>query len=315
LFPTRRPALRKCAIAPFAGITGEKILVLRSKDPLRLDPEFLPYLLASDGVRRRVIERAIGSVTPHFRWRDLASHEFLLPPLDEQQRIVAVLTSFDGAAESLSVSLRQVHLLALAHLNDFFTSRIATAVPLTKIAQVISGGTPSKADTTLWGGGRPWASGKDIKSRTLTRTEDTLTEKGWAVATVAPRGATLIVVRGMILEHTFPAALCERDTAFNQDLRALVAGDAVDPRYLFLWTEWSARWFLARTAASSHGTKRIEGNLFDQALVPVPERAEQVLLVDRHQKLIDAEDAMKARFGRLQALRRSFTDAIFESSE
>ena len=41
LFPTRRPALRKCAIAPFSGVTGEKILVLQSRDSSKLDPVWI----------------------------------------------------------------------------------------------------------------------------------------------------------------------------------------------------------------------------------------------------------------------------------
>lgn len=93
LFPTRRPALRKCALAPFPGITGEKILILQSRDPSKLDPTFMQFLLASEGVREWVIGRAIGSVTPHFRWRDLADFELVLPCLEEQRRIAGVLTA------------------------------------------------------------------------------------------------------------------------------------------------------------------------------------------------------------------------------
>lgn len=93
LFPTRRPALRKCAVAPCDGVTGEKVLVLRTKDKEHVAPEFLPFILSSERVRRWVIERAIGSVTPHFRWADLAECEVVLPPLDQQARIAQVLLS------------------------------------------------------------------------------------------------------------------------------------------------------------------------------------------------------------------------------
>ncbi len=106
LFPTRRPALRKCAVAPFSGITGEKILILQSRDRAKLDPGFMPFLLASEGVREWVIARAIGSVTPHFRWRDLADFTFTLPPLDEQRRIAAALTAMDDASEAFEEARR-----------------------------------------------------------------------------------------------------------------------------------------------------------------------------------------------------------------
>ena len=38
LLPTRRPALRKAALAPTRGLTGEKVLVLRVRDEEALHP-------------------------------------------------------------------------------------------------------------------------------------------------------------------------------------------------------------------------------------------------------------------------------------
>jgi hypothetical protein len=110
----------------------------------------------------------------------------------------------------------------------------------------------------------------------------------------------------MILAHTFPVARCEQDTAFNQDLRALIAGDQLEPSYLLLWTEWASRWFLRCTAASSHGTKRIEGYIFDQALVPVPCREEQKRLIVEHAAVIDVDAALRLRQASHRALRQSF---------
>jgi len=152
-----------------------------------------------------------------------------------------------------------------------------------------------------------------LKTRHLTETEDKLTEAGWVVATLAPKGAILVVVRGMILAHTFPVAQCERDVAFNQDLRALVAGVELLPEYLLLWTEWSARWFLTRTATSSHGTKRIEGGVFDDALVPVPNHTEQAQFVDEHKALTKVESAVVLRTKNLEGLRKTFVGRALEA--
>jgi type I restriction enzyme, S subunit len=100
LFPTRRPSLRKCALAPFDGITGEKVLVLKSRDPFVVDPDFLPFLLTSEPLRQWAIGKAIGSVTPHFRWGDLAEFPCPLPPLTEQKRIVAVMAAIQDALDA-----------------------------------------------------------------------------------------------------------------------------------------------------------------------------------------------------------------------
>lgn len=97
LFPTRRPALRKCALAHLDGITGEKLLVLKSRDSAVLDSAFLPFLLSSEPVKQWAIKNAIGSVTPHFRWVDLAECKCALPSLEEQRSLSAVLQAVERA--------------------------------------------------------------------------------------------------------------------------------------------------------------------------------------------------------------------------
>jgi type I restriction enzyme, S subunit len=104
LFPTRRPALRKCALASFSGITGEKVLALVPKDSRTLLPSFLPFLLGSSTVRQWVTDRAIGSVTPHFRWRDLAQMTIALPPIDQQEEMAALLACAQTLVQRLRTS-------------------------------------------------------------------------------------------------------------------------------------------------------------------------------------------------------------------
>ena len=100
LFPTRRPALRKAALAATRGLTGEKVLVLRVRDDRLLHPRFLPHLVFSGRVRNWAIKRAVGSVTPHFRWGDLAACPIWLPPLNDQASLSDALDRFHEALEA-----------------------------------------------------------------------------------------------------------------------------------------------------------------------------------------------------------------------
>jgi type I restriction enzyme S subunit len=311
IFGRRRVYQRKLAVADFDGICSAHAMVLRAKPAVAL-PDFLPLFMQSDLFMERAKEISVGSLSPTINWKTLASEEFALPPLEEQRRISKALLAIDNARGALTESQERLGDVRRSHLDDFFEPRLTDGAPLTEVARVIAGGTPPKANPALWNGGRPWASGKDLKARSLNETAETLTDEGWALATVAPRGATLIVVRGMILAHTFPVARCERDIAFNQDLRALVARGQLEAAYLFLWAEWAAPWFLARTAASSHGTKRLEGHIFDQALVPVPSRSEQLRFVEQHEAFVHAETVLQLRMESLWALRRSFARAELE---
>src|SRR5690606_26612155 len=146
---------------------------------------------------------------------------FTLPPIEEQRRMAAAFQACERVSDSLRALCFRLYKVRLAHLNDFFKPRYESGRSLSEVATILSGGTPSKSNRAYWGGTRLWASGKDLKTRRLDDTELHLTDEGWTVAKVAPEKATLIVVRGMILAHTFPVSWCRKPTAINQDLRAL----------------------------------------------------------------------------------------------
>ena len=145
LFGKRRAYQRKVGVPNFPGICSGDILVFESKSP-ELLPEFLPHIVQSDAFFERAIGTSAGSLSPRTKWQDLANYRFALPPRDEQQRIVELLTA--------AVEVREAHVMvaetlqaaqesmASAMMND---DAIATA-PLGQMAVVASGASWSRAD-------------------------------------------------------------------------------------------------------------------------------------------------------------------------
>ena len=93
--------------------------------------------------------------------------------------------------------------------------------PLGTIGKWFSGSTPSMSTDAYWSGDIPWVSAKDMKVPRLRDSIDHITPKAVKDgARLLPAGAILVVVRGMILAHSFPVARAERSLAFNQDIKA-----------------------------------------------------------------------------------------------
>lgn len=133
----------------------------------------------------------------------------------------------------------------------------------------LSGGTPSKAREDYWAGSVPWVSPKDMKRFSLGDTQDHLSEQGAANGTrMVPIGSVFIVVRGMILAHTFPVCVAERDMAFNQDVKAILPADGLDGRFLAHWLHGRSDAMLRLVTEATHGTKRID--LRDLQAHPLP---------------------------------------------
>lgn len=122
LYGSRRTYLRKVALADFEGITANTTFVLETKDPTRLMPELLPFLMQTEAFHSHSIKHSKGSVNPYINFSDLEAFEFLLPPIQEQARLVEALTAcvlhLDGL-ESLAASSKLALDALLKSLSDF----------------------------------------------------------------------------------------------------------------------------------------------------------------------------------------------------
>lgn len=167
-----------------------------------------------------------------------------------------------------------------------------------------SGGTPSKANPSYWGDEVPWICPKDMKSFDLSTTIEGLTQAGARHGSrIMPAKTVFIVVRGMILAHTFPVCITRLPMTFNQDVKAIVVNPNVDARFFAHWLLSHEHDLLKITTTATHGTKRFEmKDLFD-VLIALPEKDEQTRIVSR----LDASEAQidvnKKKAAKLRSLK------------
>ena len=131
-------------------------------------------------------------------------------------------------------------------------------VRLWDVGTWFSGGTPSKARTDFRSGTVPWISPKDMKIRVLVAATDHISEEAAEVGSrIVPAGSIFVVVRGMILAHSFPVAMASIPCAFNQDLRAPICNKKFDPHYVLCTLQWLKSRVSDLATPSTHGTMRI----------------------------------------------------------
>ena len=273
---------------PFApGADGTQILQVRPE----FDPRFLFFAFSRLPLKNLGYSR-------HFKLlRELAIlHPVALP---EQRKIAAILSSVDDAIECTQAVIDQLQVVKKAMMADLLTRGIPgrhkkfkqteigevpetwEVVRLGDVGDWLSGGTPSKQESSLWMGPIPWVSPKDMKRPRICDAIDHVSKDALSRGTqLAPVGSILMVVRGMILAHTFPVAVTVGPVAFNQDIKALVPASRFESDFILYWLQERGSEILNLTDVSNHGTKRLPSELLFDSKVPAPSKEEQIEIVE-----------------------------------
>lgn len=119
IFGRRRAYQRKLGVAEFDGICSAHAMVLRPRTAVVL-PEFLPFFMQSDLFMNRAVEISVGSLSPTINWKTLAVQQFALPPLEEQHRIVSVLSEIETNSDCLDSAIKSANSLLLSLGTDVF---------------------------------------------------------------------------------------------------------------------------------------------------------------------------------------------------
>jgi len=176
-------------------------------------------------------------------------------------------------------------------------------VRLGRICEMISGSTPSKGERRYWEGSISWVSPKDMKVDEIEDAQDHITDEALretGIKLVEPP-AVLIVVRGMILAHSFPVARILRPVTINQDMKALKFSKPMDDGFAVYLLSGLRDIVLAEVEEAAHGTRRLTTDRWKQIETYLPPPGEQSAiadflnrettkideLIDKKQRLID----------------------------
>ena len=215
------------------------------------------------------------------------------PTLDLQKRIVtrieSLLDEIREARRICDLMQRDANQMMRAALNEVIKKLDESCLTFptiqelvsTRSIRIISGGTPPKDNQSYWSGLIPWISPKEMKSWYV---KDT----GFHVSQTAiddkkvkliPSGSVVIVVRGMILMHTFPVGITHAETTINQDIKALVVNDEFLPEYIGYILRARAPEILGRVEIAGHGTRRLKTDTLKSITIPHLSRDEQQRVV------------------------------------
>ncbi|MEQ9843864.1 restriction endonuclease subunit S [Pectobacterium brasiliense] len=297
------------------------------------------WYYAATAAKPILVSRGQGTTFMELPRQNLASVKLPVPPICTQEAIARFL-DFKTAQIDTLISKQKALLNKLAEKRAALISNAVTKgldpsvkmkdsgvewlgeIPHTwnvtrlRFLVKMSGGmTPSTNKPEYWGGDIPWVSPKDMKRDAINDSIDTLTEQALLDTNISlyEPNNVLIVVRGMILAHTFPVAINTVPVTVNQDMKVL--STSLDCEYLSLLLKGIQGLILSVVEESAHGTKVLRTDVFKNIYLPVPPKDEQKNIVKEIKKithLIDKQiNSISLLIARLQEYRSTLiTSAV-----
>lgn len=232
------------------------------------DARFFAYLFRSPVVRQVLSAQGNGANISNLNQDILTRLKVSMPPLHVQERIASILSAYDDLIENNTRRITILEEMARRIYEEWFVRfrfpghegvRMVESelglVPkgwqcgaFTEIADVLSGGTPKKAEPEFWGGSIPFFTPSDApKTAYVLDTETHITGAGLArcASQLYPKDTVFITARGTVGK----LALAASDMAMNQSCYALKCRSGYGQLFLYLATQG----VVSELKAKSHG--------------------------------------------------------------
>ena len=287
--------------------------VLRFKDAATRT--FIEYYLNAIGLEDFVS----GMAQPKLNQAMLNKIPIPFPPLKEQKRIVSILdeafAAIDKAKVNAEKNLVNARELFEGYLQNVFEKKGEgwEEKTLGEIANVIGGGTPSKANKKFYDGDIHWATVRDMKGEIIITTEYKITVDAVknSSTNIIPKGNVIIATRVGLGK----VCLNENDTAINQDLRGIVPINSkkLSVDFLYRWFKSVAHKIVEEgTGATVQGVKL---PFIKSLVIYVPTLKEQKTIVQKLDVLSketkNLEIVYKEKIASLEELRKSILQKAF----
>ncbi|MDP8568150.1 restriction endonuclease subunit S [Methylophilus aquaticus] len=316
LYGRLRPYLNKVLAPEFDGHCSTEIFPIKPKSCLLRD--YLLYWFIREQTVDLINATCTGARMPRADMNAVLSFEFLLPPIQEQQRIVAIL---DKAFEQIAIAranteknLQNARALFESHLQNVFTQRGDgwKERRLGDIAEVQSGGTPSVPQKQYWNGDIPWYSSGELNNTYTTESEKKITLLGLdnSNAKLFPKGSLLV---GMYDTAALKMSILDRDATFNQAIAGIKPNEMIDVKYiLHAINSKKPALLLERRGVRQ---KNLSLGKIKDISIPLPDLVEQQTVVSNLQKVLSETQRLESLYQRklnaLDALKKSLLHQAF----
>lgn len=300
----------KLAFLGVDAATNQAICGIFKND--NIDSNYLYHFLYYK--KPNLVKQGIGGAQPNISQTILKNLDLPIPPLPEQQAIVAkieeLLSELENGKQQLLTAQQQLKVYRQSLLKWAFEGKEKTSVG--ELFDFIGGGTPSKKNPKYWQGEIPWASVKDVKGDYLNNTQDRISKEGLkdSASNLAKPNDVILITR----ISPGKTIITKIETAINQDLKIVKPKFETTPKFIF-YVFKSIEWECVK---KSSGTTVLGINLTNLKEIKVPKISieEQRFIVSELESKLTVcdkiEETISQSLQQTETLRQSILKKAFE---
>lgn len=291
------------------------------KPKVNLNSDFLFHLLTSEAYKKFIGALSNGANINNLKFSDLGEFEIPLPPLPEQQRIVAILddiiTRISKVKDNAEQNLKNARELFESYLQGVFYNKGEgwEEKTLEQISKTFGRGKSKHRPRNwvgLYGGNYPFIQTGDIRNcnHYITEYSQTYNEVGLAQSKLWRAGTICITIAANIAE----TGILTFDACFPDSVIGIEVNEKIADRN---FVEYLLQSFKVRIQELGKGSAQVNINMgtFENELFPFPKVTEQKTIVEK----LDAisaetkklESIYQQKLGDLEELKKSVLQKAF----
>jgi type I restriction enzyme S subunit len=215
-----------------------------------VDKDYIYYVVSSPSFIQSMSSLANGTTIKNVSLKQMREKEFLLPPIETQRKISAMLSAIDKKIDINQRICRNIEEQAQAIFkswfidfepfqNGKFVESELGMIPegwkickLGDVCEIVLGGTPSRDRKDFWNGDIAWINSGEVNNFRIVKPSEYITQLGFdnSATKLLPRKTTVIAITGATLGQI---SLLEIDSCANQSVVGIIENKLIGYEFIY----------------------------------------------------------------------------------
>lgn len=249
--------------------------VIFEVDTEKLLPEYFKYYFQTHRFYENVKNNTQGSVRNSLSFKALTDFEYLLPPIEEQEKIVKILVNIDKIIGNMRSNINEQNKF-MEYIMSKKLDRTDKMIKLCNMGEIVTGSTPKTSEKSNYGDDYNWVTPGDMGiNKYIINTEKKLSQKGFEKSRKINKGSILVTCIGSTIGKI---GITETACSTNQQINAINLYKDINNEYVYYAIKYNFKYF--KDYISNQAVPIINKTIFGNLEIPDINLQEQKIIVN-----------------------------------